>query len=214
MAKMKGGELIAEYLVQAEGAVHLRHLRPRQRRHPRPAPRGARQAEAGLAAPRAVRRPHGRRLLPRQAPAGGDAHLDRPGLGEPGDVARHRAVGFVGVPRHHLERADLAGEPRAVPGDLQAQPVGFPLRHAPGGEARLPAHARGHAAARAAPGLRHHGHRPPGTGEHRRALQRVPGGGRRRAAAALARVRPAPAGRFRSRFVEPQSICWRTPCAR
>ena len=45
----------------------------------------------------------------------------------------------------------------------------FPSVAAPGGEARVPAHARGHAAARAAPGLRHDGHRPARAGEPRRA---------------------------------------------
>ena len=78
----------------------------------------------------------------------------------------------------------------------------FPVGDAPGGEARVPAHARGHAAARAAPGLRHHGHRPPGPGEHRRALQRLPGRGRRRGAAAsrtssgsIGRALPKPTSR-------------------
>ena len=169
MAKMKGGELIAEYLVKQKvpylfgicGHGNVGILDPLYAVRDK--------LKLDLAAPRAVRRPHGRRLLPREAPAGGDAHLDRPGLGEPRDVARHRAVGLVGVPGDHVQRADLADEPRAVPGDLQAQPGGLPLGDAPGGEARVPAHARRHAAARAAPGLRHHGHRPARAGEHRRA---------------------------------------------
>ena len=110
-----------------------------------------------------------------------------PGLGQPGDVARHRAVGLVGLHGDHRQRADLAAQPRAVPGAVQAQPGRFPAGAAAGGQARVPADARRHAAAGAAPGLRHHGHRPPRPGEPRHSVQRVPGGGRRRGAAALAR---------------------------
>lgn len=78
-------------------------------------------------------------------------------------ICGHGSVGILD-PLHALRDRITLVSPRheqcAVPGDLQAQRVGFPGGGAPGGQARLPAHARGHAAARAAPGLRHHGHRP------------------------------------------------------
>ena len=79
-----------------------------------------------------------------------------PGLGQHGDVAGHRVVGFLGVHGDHRQRADLAAQPRAVPGTLQAQPGRLRAGAAAGGQARVPADARGHAAAGAAPGLRHH----------------------------------------------------------
>ena len=101
MPMMKGGELIAETLVQEKvpyifgicghGNVGILDALYDVRD----------QIKLDLAAPRAVRRPHGRRLLPRQAPPGGHAHVDRPGLGQPRDVAGHRAVGLVGLHGHH-----------------------------------------------------------------------------------------------------------------
>ena len=102
-------------------------------------------------------------------------------------------------------------QPRAVPGDLQAQPGRLPLGAAPGGEARVPAHARGHAAARAAPGLRHHGHRPPGPGEPRRARTTST---RKRTTSSCRRashvVRPAPPGRLAKPTSQRRWICWPT----
>ena len=94
-----------------------------------------------------------------------------------------RAVGFLGAAGDHRQRADLAVQPLAVPGDQQALPGRLPQHHPPGGEAQLPADARRHAAARAAPGDDHDAVGPARPGECRRAVQRVPGGGRRRGAA-------------------------------
>ena len=96
-----------------------------------------------------------------------------------------------------------AVQPLAVPGDQPALPGRLRQRDPPGGEALVPADARRHAAARAAPGDDHDAVRPPGPGEYRRAVQRVPGGGRRRGAAGLAAARRAAqrrrAGRDRGR---------------
>ena len=187
MPNMKGGQLIAEYLVQEKvpyvfgicghGNVGiLDALYDVKRPH-----------QARVAAPRAVRRPHGRRVLPRAShrPVA-TLTSTGPGLGEPGDVAGHGAVGLVRVPGHHVQRADLAAQPRAVPGAVQAQPGGLRAGDAPGRQARVPADARRHAAAGAAAGDGHDGHGPPGSGEPRHPVQRVPGRGRRRVARALA----------------------------
>ena len=65
-------------------SVRLRDLRSRQRRAARRAVGAQGQDQAGLAAPRADRRAHGGRVLPRRAPAGRDADLDRTRLLQPG----------------------------------------------------------------------------------------------------------------------------------
>ena len=99
------------------------------------------------------------------------------------------AFGFLGDFRHHRQRADPAVQPQPVPGDQPALPGGFPQHHPPGGQAQLPADPRRHAAAGAAPGHDHHAVGPARAGERRHALQRLPGGGRRRGAAGLAAAR-------------------------
>ena len=107
------------------------------------------------------------------------------------DAAAGRAVGFLRAARDHGERADPAVQPLAVPGDQPPLPGRHRQRAAPGGEALVPADARRHAAARAAPGDHHDAVGPSRAGERRRAVQRVPGGRRRRGAAGLAAARRA-----------------------
>ena len=198
MAKMKGGELIAEYLVQAEGAVRLRHLRPRQRRHPRPALRSVRD-KLKLVSPRheqcAGHMADGYFRVKHQPVATltstgpGSANLVMSLATALSDSSAFLAI-TSNVPTSQANRAPFQEIYKHNQSD-------FPSGAAPGGQARVPAHARGHAAARAAPGLRHHGHRPARAGEPRRALQRVPGRGRRRAAAAYRTcIGAAPARRF------------------
>ena len=88
---MKGSELIAEYLVQQKvpyvfgicghgnvGMLDALYAITRQ-------------DQARIAAARAVRGPHGRCVLSRQAQPGRHADIDRTGLGEHGDVAGNRA---------------------------------------------------------------------------------------------------------------------------
>ena len=76
-----------------------------------------------------------------------------------------------------------AVQPQPVPGDQQALPGRLPQHRPPGGEAQLPADPRRHAAAGAAAGDDDHAVGAAGPGERRRAVQRLPGGGRRRDAA-------------------------------
>ena len=94
--------------------------------------------------------------------------------------ARRSHDGFVGVPRDHRQRAHHPVQPHAVPGDRPLFPGRFPVGHPSPGEEELSADARGDAAARDQAGVRPPAHRPPGTGEHRRAAQRFPGNGRSR----------------------------------
>ena len=117
MAVRKGGELIAEFLVKEKipyvfgicGHGNVGLLDSALRRQG--------QGEARLAAPRADGRAHGRRLLPREAPAGRDADLDRPGIGEPHHGAGRRADGLVRVfsrsPRTCRHRSSTAGRSRS-----------------------------------------------------------------------------------------------------
>ena len=84
----------------------------------------------------------------------------------------------------HRQRADAAVQPLAVPGNQQALPGRLPQHRAPGGQAQLPADAGGHAAAGAAPGDDDDAVGPSRAGECRRAVQRVSGRRRRRDAAA------------------------------
>ena len=71
-------------------------------------------------------------------------------------------------------------QPLAVPGNQQALPGRLPRHRASGGQAQLPADARRHAAAGAAAGDHHDAVGPAGAGEPRCAVQRVPGRRRRR----------------------------------
>ena len=96
-----------------------------------------------------------------------------------------------GAARHHRERADLAVQPEPVPGNQPALSGRFRQRASPGGQAQLPADPRRHAAARLAPGDDDDAVRPAGAGEYRRAVQRVSGGGRGRTAAAGAAAQRA-----------------------
>ena len=185
---MKGADLITEYLVRQRDPLRLRNLRARQCRHARFALPGARPHQDGLAAPRAGRGAHGGRLFPR--PHEPVATLTSCGPGSCNIVMplAVRAVGFLGGVRDHRQCADLAVQPQPVPGDQQAPPGRFPEHHPAGSEAQLPADARRHAAAGAAPGDDDDAVGPSGAGQPRRALQRLPGGGRRRA---CRRPRPA-----------------------
>ena len=189
MARMKGADLITEHLVRnkipyvfgicGHGNVGMLEF----------ALRRARQDQAGLAAARAGRRAHGGCLFPRAPRAGRDADLLRPRLRQYRDAAAGGAVGLLRAARDHRERADPAVQPLAVPGGQPPLPGRHGQRAAPGGETRVPADARRHAAARAAPGDHHDAVGPSGAGERRRAVQRVPGGRRRRGAAGLAAAR-------------------------
>ncbi len=114
--------------------------------------------------------------------------LVRAGLGQYRHAARLRADRFVGRVRHHRQCADLAVQPQPVPGDQPAFSGRFRQRAAPGGQAQLSADPRRHAAAGAAPGHDHDAVRPARPGECRRAIQRLSGRRRRRDAAAGAAV--------------------------
>ena len=80
MPRMKGAELITEYLIENDipyvfgicGHGNVGMLDPLYA--------GARPHQADLAAPRAGRGAHGGRLFPRPPQAGGDADLVRAGL--------------------------------------------------------------------------------------------------------------------------------------
>ena len=61
-------------------------------------------------------------------------------------------VGFLGPAGDHRQRADPAVQPQPVPGDQQALPGGLPQHHPPRGQAQLPADPRRHAAPGAAAG--------------------------------------------------------------
>ena len=117
MTMMKGGEVIAEYLVKQKmpfvfGICGHGNVGMLDALH---AVRD--KVKLDLAASRAVRRPYGGRLFPREASAGRDADLLRAGLGQYRDAARLRADGFVGLSRDHRERSDVAGQPQPVPGN-------------------------------------------------------------------------------------------------
>ena len=189
MARMKGAELITEYLIKnkipyvfgicGHGNVGmldpLYHARDRIKMiSPRHEQVAAHMADC---------------LFPRAPRAGRDADLVRSGLLQHRHAAAGGDVGFLGDPRHHGQRADPAVQPQPVPGDQQALPGGLPQHHPPGGQAQLPADPRRHAAADAAAGDDDHAVGPARSREHRRAVQRLPGGGRRRNAAGRARAR-------------------------
>ena len=78
-----------------------------------------------------------------------------------------RAVGFLGDARDHRQRADLAVQPHAVPGNQQALPGRLPQHRAAGGQAQLPADPGRHAAAGAAAGDDDDAVGPAGAGECR-----------------------------------------------
>ena len=80
------------------------------------------------------------------------------------------------VPTSQFNRCPFQEINRHYPGRL-------PEHHPAGGEAQLPADPRRHAAARVAPGDDHDAVGAAGAGQRRYSVQRLPGGGRRRAAA-------------------------------
>ena len=164
-------------------ALYFRHLRPRQRR-PARLPVGAPgQDQTHLAAPRADCGTHGGRVFPSRAPPGRNADFVRPGFLQPGDGDRLRVGRFLRILCNHRQRADLAVQPRPLPGK-QSQPGGrVPGLAAALRQAQLPADAGGHAAARLAPELQPDADRPSRPGQPRRAVQSVSGRGRRRDAA-------------------------------
>ena len=82
-----------------------------------------------------------------------------PGLGEPADQPRQRVLRLRAVLRGDGQRPDQPVQPRRVPGDLPALPGGFPVDGARLLQARVPAHDRGAAAGRRAPGVEDHGDR-------------------------------------------------------
>ena len=166
----------------AEGALRLRPVRPRQHPVHRRAVRAPERHQDHLDASRERLRLHGGRLLPREGRAGCDLHVLRPRLGEPADLARHRLSRRGAVPRRHRQRADQPVRPRRIPG------IASPL------SGRLPLHGPQHlqtglsadpwraGADDGAAGLEDDGHRTSRSGRARRAVRRVRGGCRRRAA--------------------------------
>ena len=178
-----------------KNALRVRFMRSWQRRAARCALRRARPNQIRLAAPRAGRRPYGGRLLPRAPRTGRDAHFVRAGLVQHRDAARGGAERFLRPDGDHRQRADIAVQPQPVPGDQPPSPGGLPEHHPAGGQAQFSADPRRHAAARVAPSSEPHGVGPAGAGERRRAIQRVPGGGRARVAAPCPAVARAPGRR-------------------
>ena len=99
------------------------------------------------------------------------------------------AVGFLRAAGDHRQRADPAVQPQPVPGDQPPLPGRLSQHRPPRRQAQLPADPRRHAAAGAAAGDDGHAVGPAGPGQRRRPLQRVPGGGRRGGAAGRAPAR-------------------------
>ena len=112
MARMKGGELITEYLIEQQDPVRVRHLRPRQCRHARSA--APARDRIKLVSPRheqvaahmadAYFRVRHEPVATLTSCGPGSCNIVMPLAG--------RAVGFLGVSRHHRQRADLAVQPR------------------------------------------------------------------------------------------------------
>ena len=186
MARMKGAELITEYLIAnkipyvfgicGHGNVGmldpLYHARDRIKLvSPRHEQVAAHMADA---------------YFPRAPRAGGDADLVRAGLLQHRHAAAGGDVGLLGDLGDHRQRADAAVQPQPVPGDQQALPGGLPQHHPPRGQAQLPADPRRHAPPGAPAGDDGHAVGAAGARQCRRALQRLPGGGRRRGAAGRA----------------------------
>ena len=112
MARMKGAELITEYLI-ANKIPYVFGICGHGNVGMLDALYDARD-RIKLISPRheQVRGPHGRRLFPREPRAGRHAHLLRSGLLQPGHVAAVAHVRFLGLARHHRQRADPAVQPR------------------------------------------------------------------------------------------------------
>ena len=103
---------------------------------------------------------------------------------------------------HHRQRADPAVQPQPVPGDQPHFQADFPNIIRPVVKRSFQPTRVDMLPLVAAPGDDDHAVGPPRPGERRRALQRLPGGGRRRGAAGRARAR-RPAQRRLARADQP-----------
>ena len=101
---------------------YLWNLWTRKRGTSGPALRCARPNQAGFAPARAGGGSHGGWILPRVAPTGGDADVDRAGIGQPDHGAGRGADRQLRDLFDDRECADIPVQPRAVPGTEHAPP--------------------------------------------------------------------------------------------
>ena len=161
MPNMKGGELIAEYLVQEKvpyvfgicghGNVGILDALYDVRDKHQARSRRATSSAPGTWPTRYFRVKH-RPVATLTSTGPGSANLVMSLATALSDSSAFMAI-TANVPTSQHNRAPFQELYKHNQAD-------FPHGAAPGREARVPAHARRHAAARAAPGDGHHGHRP------------------------------------------------------
>ena len=152
MARMKGADLITEYLIDSgipfvfgicgHGNVGILDTLYEAR------------DRIKLVSPRheQVAGSHGRRLLPRAARSCRNTDIVRARFVQYRDAARGCDFGFIGIAGDHGQCADVAVQPEPVPGNKQALSGRLPKHHPSRRETQLSAHARGYVAAGAAAG--------------------------------------------------------------
>ena len=171
MARMNGGQIIVDYLVQ-ENVAHAFGLCGHgnisfiDALYERSA-----EITSLFRPPRVGGRIHGGRLLPGCRPSGRDVYLLRPRLRQYSRMSCERLLRLGSLPRHYRKRPHEPVQPRRLSGNLPPLPSGFSLGREALLQARVPAHAGRASSSLHAPGVENHGHRPPRTGRARCAVR-------------------------------------------